>query len=600
MTQNNLEEKSSKKQSPTGNNASSKAKNKKPEKPKIPSYLLDWARAQLNEEEIHMAQLLADFIEKNTKGSSPLLEKVKDFEVEDFSFVKYNLFCKGYIANHDSCVNLFVILLARIKEWTYPIDKNRQFHLKDAFFPEVQTYMKEDGLDLTSPLPNNAQFPVYIPEKVFQMLLCHLWVERQIKDFNNDVERQTRMEAARKIFLKGNKNMFGKCLDKFIWLLQHYSPESKKNSIPYPQWWHNGPWQFLAKANKVRNIFSHGDDVNVDNRGTIFAIYLYAIFAVAACEMVLEAETKERITLVSPDCNGEVLFRYEDEGQQIQQIKAGVSRNELVVYDLKEAGTYTFIAEQTVGKKSTQAKEIKTIERGQWLNDIICIYLKFNKDEPVPDGPEKTPSPDPAEDTTQDMPSTQDGGKTENVIEVAGTQEEGEDNVKNEHKDESNSGRSKEAEGKSNDTSSKIEALKEWCLTHKRWGIVAAGVLAILLIGTIAFKAITTSEPDKRPEVVVNGGTYPPLDGKTWIVREKNGGKIPSGKGKAEIQSMNYEATDYSMIVMTEMGPEEYHFSYNRQEGTLSSPELGEGHVEKGHGIYKLKIVFEGWILEIM
>lgn len=596
MTQNNLEEKSSKKQSPTGNNASSKAKNKKPEKPKIPSYLLDWARAQLNEEEIHMAQLLADFIEKNTKGSSPLLEKVKDFEVEDFSFVKYNLFCKGYIANHDSCVDLFVILLARIKEWTYSVDKN----LKDVFFSEVQNYLKEDGLDLISPQPSNDQFSVYLPEKVFQMLLCHLWVERQIKDVNDDVERRTRMEAARKIFLK-EEYMFGECLDKFIWLLQHYSPKSKNNSIPDSEWRYKGLWKFLDKAKKVRNDLAHGDkEVTVENRGTFFAIYLYAIFAVAACEMVLEAETKERIFLVSPDCKGNVLFRYEDADKGIHQIKRDVSKDERVEYDLKEAGTYTFIAEQTVGKKSTQAKEIKTIERGQWLNDIICIYLKFNKDEPVPDGPEKTPSPDPAEDTTQDMPSTQDGGKTENVIEVAGTQEEGEDNVKNEHKDESNSGRSKEAEGKSNDTSSKIEALKEWCLTHKRWGIVAAGVLAILLIGTIAFKAITTSEPDKRPEVVVNGGTYPPLDGKTWIVREKNGGKIPSGKGKAEIQSMNYEATDYSMIVMTEMGPEEYHFSYNRQEGTLSSPELGEGHVEKGHGIYKLKIVFEGWILEIM
>ena len=948
MAQNNHKDNTSGMQPPKGNNASPKKNNKPAGPPKIPSYLLDWARAQLDEDEIRMAELLADFIVKNVKNSSPLLEKVKDF-----GFVKQNLFFRGYISNPESCVNLFIILLARIKGWEYPdYDKqNSQISLKDSFYPEVQAYMTEDGLDTSPSKQGNLNFPVYIPEKIFQMLLCHLWVERQIIDVNDDGERQTRMEAARKKFLKKDEYMFGQCLKELIRLLQNYSPKSKEINIPNSDWAHQGPWKFLAEAKKVRNKFAHGRNVTAENRGAIFTIYLYTIFTVAACEMVLEAETKERVILCSPDCERDVEFKYQGEDQMTNSVRTNVPKNECVKCDLKKPGTYSFIAEQNFGKKSTSATKKYTVERGKWLDELITIYLSFNTqpDEVVPDNPIPTPNTDSASETIPNMPNMQDEGKTEDVSEDNGLQKEGVDNFKNEREDETQSESSKEAkdgaevgdnnkeetnedspvealwkfncddlaaalaqyiwkvrrknfkytiddkeyvfclqdiksvsnyfsknsenqrkelllwainlcyssnsglsdslfrhlaewkDGNSfvfqeqdlsknvanenfemqqyleatlkfllydlykvrldenveiqdalrimsgadrigttaehitlgrlislfsdfyyytninskgdddkwavfkslvteqrnglshyderlkkyvkipkhelaelyvlflfvfaattrnieenknegvriiisikgengevvkvfvdNDNNNrttinhkdgishtrslrlkngphqivfkhnnevihsetievsrgsflksplhidislnkpepepepkpnpepKKETLWNWCLAHKRWGAIAAGVLAVLLVGTIAFKAINASEPDRRPEVVADGGTYPPLDGKTWIVREKNGGKIPAGKGRAEIRSMNFEATDYSMIVMTEMGPEEYHFSYDRQKGTLSSPELGEGHVEKGHRIYKLKIIFEGWILEIM
>lgn len=99
-----------------------------------------------------------------------------------------------------------------------------------------------------------------------------------------------------------------------------------------------------------------------------------------------------------------------------------------------------------------------------------------------------------------------------------------------------------------------------------------------------------------------NGALYPALDGKGWIVKKMDGEIVAAGQVNAEIRMSDsgQTNTECRMAVVGDYESQfrQIIFAYNRQTGRLISPQLGEGHVEIVNGIVKLRIFFEGWIIE--
>ena len=92
------------------------------------------------------------------------------------------------------------------------------------------------------------------------------------------------------------------------------------------------------------------------------------------------------------------------------------------------------------------------------------------------------------------------------------------------------------------------------------------------------------------------------MDGKGWIVKEMDGERVVAGQVNAEIRMSDSDQTNTGcrMAVVGDYESQfrQITFAYNRQTGRLISPQLGEGHVELVNGIVKLRIFFEGWIIE--
>ena len=116
------------------------------------------------------------------------------------------------------------------------------------------------------------------------------------------------------------------------------------------------------------------------------------------------------------------------------------------------------------------------------------------------------------------------------------------------------------------------------------------------------------SGPDVQTEQAIlveplsDGALYPALDGKGWIVKEMDGERVIAGQVNAEIRMSDSDQTNTGcrMAVVGDYESQfrQITFAYNRQTGRLISPQLGEGHVEIVNGIVKLRIFFEGWIIE--
>ena len=137
-----------------------------------------------------------------------------------------------------------------------------------------------------------------------------------------------------------------------------------------------------------------------------------------------------------------------------------------------------------------------------------------------------------------------------------------------------------------------------------KWIIaLIAGVLAAV----VGLVLINTCSGNDSPSAILSEQTedglpqMPPLDGSSWTVVQMEGQHMPLGTAGAEIHSMDNGGTDLRMGVLNDYGAyREITLTYDRQTGRLLSPELGEGHVEKDERLMKLKIVFEGWLLEKM
>jgi hypothetical protein len=137
-----------------------------------------------------------------------------------------------------------------------------------------------------------------------------------------------------------------------------------------------------------------------------------------------------------------------------------------------------------------------------------------------------------------------------------------------------------------------------------KWIIaLIAGVLAAV----VGLVLINTCSGNDSPSAILSEQAedglpqMPPLDGSSWTVVQMEGQHMPLGTAGAEIHSMDNGGTDLRMGVLNDYGAyREITLTYDRQTGRLLSPELGEGHVEKDERLMKLKIVFEGWLLEKM
>jgi hypothetical protein len=140
----------------------------------------------------------------------------------------------------------------------------------------------------------------------------------------------------------------------------------------------------------------------------------------------------------------------------------------------------------------------------------------------------------------------------------------------------------------------------------KKYWIWLAGIVFLVLVALTIVrigKIIHLSSEDEIPAEQSNitaAELFPILDGKAWQVKEMEGTKIPDAQGSAKIVSINDEGTDCKMVITTNLRSQyrEINFQYNRLTGSLYSPELGEGKVEKLTGFVTLKISFKGWIIE--
>lgn len=685
----------SKKQDNKGNNSNLNAAFTK---------LVQKADNSLNDDERRVAKTLADFIKavrtreekekqyptKNSQQKDPFF----GLDEEDF---KKNPYCKRFFDDSGNSYGLFVILISRMKHWNFKTtdDENQKVdnNLYEKFKQEYDVHIVEGILttEKTSN-PQNFEYNKALIEKVYQMLLCNLYVARQIIDVNDNEEREKLKKEARKKYPE--EYTHGNCLYKFIELLQNFSPEGM--TLPPTQWQSSYIYKFLYRNLKIRNTKSHGGEVM--NRGLHFARDLYAIFAVSAFELTLETETKERVSVLCPDCDITVSCVYND-GETTTQLgkPIPVGMNSPLRFDL-EPGEYTFSATEDVEAKRKITKKVtRTIQRGEWLRKsiMVIIYLKTDADEEktrleeqVKELKAQSEELERKNQELQARKTDQESDGTEVTAELEEQQKileriDGErrrlesqkkkleDDIRRLSSDSASEKKSLDEEKRGLDEEKKkiedeirrlnaereqknneledlqkglaeerekiyqeqerlnnelqeiektkeiiqdqIQALKEeqerinrsrikkildWINLHKLWIAAAVGVLAVLVVGILTQATIHKLAPDRRPEVVVNGGDYPVLDSKVWIVREKNGGKMATGGGNAEINSANFDGTEYRMVVITDLPPEYFSFSYDRKSGKLSSPELGEGHVERGNGIYTLRIVFEGWILE--
>lgn len=138
-------------------------------------------------------------------------------------------------------------------------------------------------------------------------------------------------------------------------------------------------------------------------------------------------------------------------------------------------------------------------------------------------------------------------------------------------------------------------------------------LVVVMIVAAALYKGVSglqslLSEPHAQTEQAIpaeplsNGALYPALDGKGWIVKKMEGEIVVAGQVNAEIRMSGSGLTNKEcrMAVVGDYESQFRHitFAYDRQTGQLSSPQLGEGHVEIVNGIVKLRISFEGWIIE--
>ena len=135
----------------------------------------------------------------------------------------------------------------------------------------------------------------------------------------------------------------------------------------------------------------------------------------------------------------------------------------------------------------------------------------------------------------------------------------------------------------------------------------------VLLLASVLYKGMsglksffseptTSTEQTTSIEPLPSGELYPDLDGKGWIVKEMDGEIVDRGQVNAEIRmsDSSLNITECRMVVIGDYESQfrRFTFSYDRQTGRIISPQLGEGHVEIVNGLIRLRITFEGWIIE--
>lgn len=118
-------------------------------------------------------------------------------------------------------------------------------------------------------------------------------------------------------------------------------------------------------------------------------------------------------------------------------------------------------------------------------------------------------------------------------------------------------------------------------------GVVVAGYLCWQLMWSSPYTSGSSSK-----DVVSEILSLPDNLAGYYIVKEQEG-KDGNGVAAKVLQ----EDGRYSMSIYSSTITRKYFFAYNKETGTLSSEELGEGKVEYTGKINQIKISFSGWVL---
>ena len=137
---------------------------------------------------------------------------------------------------------------------------------------------------------------------------------------------------------------------------------------------------------------------------------------------------------------------------------------------------------------------------------------------------------------------------------------------------------------------------KKWInICHQWWNNNWKWCIGMLLSIIVALTLMNVWRGDNTVKVPL-GETTPSLESNAWRISKMDGINVNES---AEVFSVNGSNTHYSIRHITETGKEILvNFEIDWQMGTVVSPELGEGKIERDNKMNELKLSFEKWTLK--
>ena len=128
-----------------------------------------------------------------------------------------------------------------------------------------------------------------------------------------------------------------------------------------------------------------------------------------------------------------------------------------------------------------------------------------------------------------------------------------------------------------------------WLKSNWKWCI---GILLSIIVALVLMNIWRGDDTVKVPL----GDSKPPLESNTWRISQMDGINVHES---AEVFSVNGSNTHYGIRHITETGKEiVVNFDVDWQMGTVVSPELGEGKIERDDKLKELNLTFEKWTLK--
>lgn len=130
--------------------------------------------------------------------------------------------------------------------------------------------------------------------------------------------------------------------------------------------------------------------------------------------------------------------------------------------------------------------------------------------------------------------------------------------------------------------------ITQWIDKNWKWSALALCTIVLAIVLFVVF------DGDDRVRIPIDEAV-PSLESKSWRISEMDSKSV---FGSAEVSSVDGSNTHYSLRHITETGKEIIvTFNVDWQTGTVMSPELGEGKIEKDSKLNTIKIIFEEWTI---
>lgn len=130
---------------------------------------------------------------------------------------------------------------------------------------------------------------------------------------------------------------------------------------------------------------------------------------------------------------------------------------------------------------------------------------------------------------------------------------------------------------------------KQWTIDNWKWSV---GILLFVIFALLLMNVWGGDDTLKVPL----SETTPSLESNTWKISKMDGINVNES---AEVYSVDGSNSHYGMRHITENGREiSVTFNVDWQLETVSSPELGEGKIERDDKLNELKLIFEKWTLK--